>query len=726
MSNNEEIINKLLDSAEKNVKNIHDDAISKIKNKYKNLKDDNKSNLQSKLNNIINYHETLLAELRKKYSPKKKPVEPVTPLAAVAKAAVAKVEKETKKIAENVKALEKQIKEIKNIPYLVKEIKEVKNIPSTVKALATELKKLKEIKAVPLTFAKLTKEEKKAITGPPGPPGEPLNGLMIDTDNVRVRTKGLNPLIVKKDNTLSILRGVDSKTDSQIILGQDLALKNNGNNVFLANGTEVMIGNGKKIKLNGQIDKVKATRIETDEIQLGDSKKILLTAENDNNYISSKDNSPEFHAGPNNGWKFIKNNKGRRTDVINIKNNGDSVPETTISSDLNINGRVNIEDISSNKYNLKDNKKNKLSKGKEMKGSIALNDGNVSIESNKGLELSDSESKIKFLGMKFDNNKGIFSLFNSVFNMNNIFKIKTDADMIHLQNKYDENIYEIPIIRDTKFKASDIKVSSTYPGAPMYNCLQGHTRTICSTNKKNGVREYVTLKLPVRKVIAHIDIYNRIDAFMEKIKDVEVFVTDKDGNETFRTKLTSISDYYHIPVNSFGTIITLQQTNPNKEINLRNIRVFTRNLMGSSSQASLPDIPVERPVIMRESKPLVVPTVKKPNLSNKLIQPKFMFINMPSTMKWSQAISYAKSKGYNLATTEQVQNHLKTVYGNRPAFQGDFWIPVADSPNDWLSIGTGHSDKVGKNHKTYYGPPTWGEDPTPRPWKKYMGVMTTK
>jgi len=111
MSDSDQIINKLLDSAEKNVKNIHDDAISKIKDKYKNLKDENKSNLQSKLNNIINYHETLLSELRKKYSPKKKPVVPSTPLAAVAK-----VEKETKRIAESVTALAKQIKEVKNNP----------------------------------------------------------------------------------------------------------------------------------------------------------------------------------------------------------------------------------------------------------------------------------------------------------------------------------------------------------------------------------------------------------------------------------------------------------------------------------------------------------------------------------------------------------------------------------------------------------------------------------
>jgi hypothetical protein len=220
--------------------------------------------------------------------------------------------------------------------------------------------------------------------------------------------------------------------------------------------------------------------------------------------------------------------------------------------------------------------------------------------------------------MTFDNNKGLFSILNSVFNMNNIFKVKTEPDGIHLQNKYDENIFEIPIVRDTKFKASDVSVSSTYPGAPMYNCVQGHTRSICSTNKKNGVREFVTLKLPARKIIARIDIYNRVDAFMEKIKNAEVFVTDKDGNETFRTQLTSISDYYNIPVNSFGTTITIQQTVPNKEINLRNIRVFTRNLMGNSSQPSLPDIPVEKPVIVRSSNPTVIPVNRSTNVPKRI------------------------------------------------------------------------------------------------------------
>ena len=137
-----------------------------------------------------------------------------------------------------------------------------------------------------------------------------------------------------------------------------------------------------------------------------------------------------------------------------------------------------MDDISSNKYNLKDSKRNKLSKGKEMKGSLALNDGKVSLEGSKGFEVSDADSKVQFLGMTFDNNKGLFSILNSVFNMNNIFKIKTESDVIHLQNKYDENIFEIPIVRDTKFKASDVSVSSTYPGAPMYNCVQGHTLSL--------------------------------------------------------------------------------------------------------------------------------------------------------------------------------------------------------------------------------------------------------
>jgi len=547
MSSNENIINKLLDSAEDNIKNIHDTAISQLKTKYQNIKTDNKEKIESNLSNIINYHNNLLELLRRKYSPK-----------------------ESKK------------GESKKLPFtfatLSPEQKKQLQAPPLKFADLTKEEK-KALQAPPLKFSDLTKEQKKAISGPPGPPGppgEPLNGLMIDTDNVRVRTKNLNPMIEKTKDGLNIYRGFDKVTDSQIILGKDLLLKNNNNNVFLANGDEVVIGNGKKLTLNGKLDKLKTISIESDEIKLGDSKKIYLSNDPDNNYISSKDSVSELHATPKAGWKFIKNNKGRRTEVVNIKNNGDEVPETTFSSDVNITGKTNVNDLSSSKYNLKDT--TKLKKGKEMKGSMELKNGNLSLESSKGLELSDAENKVKFLGMTFDNNKGYLSILNSMFSMNDLFKIKTEPNVIHLQNKYDENIYDIPIVRDTKFKASDIKTSSVFPGAPMFNCLQGHTRSICSTSKKNGTREYVSLKLPVRKVIAHIDIYNRIDAFMDKIKDVEIIVTDN-GSETFRMKLGSVSDYYHVSVNAFGTLITLQQTVPNKEINLRNIRVFTRNII---------------------------------------------------------------------------------------------------------------------------------------------------
>jgi len=557
MSSNDNIINKLLDSAEGNIKNIHDTAISQLKTKYQNLKTDNKEKIESNLSNIINYHNNLLELLRRKYSPKSK--------------------EESKKLpftfATLTPAQKKQLQAppLKFADLSKEEKKDLQAPPLKFADLTKEEKKA--LRAPPLKFSDLTKEEKKALMGPPG---EPLNGLMIDTDNVRVRTKNLNPMIEKTKDGLNLYRGFDKKTDSQIILGKDLLLKNNNNNVFLANGDEVVIGNGKKLTLNGKLDKLKTTSIESDEIKLGDSKKIYLSSDSDNNYISSKDSVSELHATPKAGWKFIKNNKGRRTEVVNIKNNGDEVPETTFTSDVNVTGKTNVNDLSSSKYNLKDN--SKLKKGKEMKGSMELKNGNLSLESSKGLEISDSENKVKFLGMTFDNNKGYLNILNSIFSMNDIFKVKTDSDVIHLQNKYDENIYDIPIVRDTKFKASDIKTSSVFPGAPMYNCLQGHTKSICSTSKKNGTREFVSLKLPVRKVIAHIDIYNRIDAFMDKIKDVEIVVTDN-GSETFRMKLGSVSDYYHISVNAFGTLITLQQTVPNKEINLRNVRVFTRNII---------------------------------------------------------------------------------------------------------------------------------------------------
>ena len=47
--------------------------------------------------------------------------------------------------------------------------------------------------------------------------------------------------------------------------------------------------------------------------------------------------------------------------------------------------------------------------------------------------------------------------------------------------------------------------------------------------------------------------------------------------ETFRTKIKTISDLYNIHVNAYGTAVTIQHNIPNTQINIRNIRIFTRN-----------------------------------------------------------------------------------------------------------------------------------------------------
>jgi hypothetical protein len=224
------------------------------------------------------------------------------------------------------------------------------------------------------------------------------------------------------------------------------------------------------------------------------------------------------------------------------------------------------------KYNITD---------KISKSTLSMDNGIVKLESPKGLTISDYDTKYKFLDLSYNGKekKGIFDLQNSSFSMNQTFQVKTENNMIHLQNSYDENILDIPISRELKLKPSDITTSSTIPGASYVNCVRGHLRSVCSTNKKNGTKEFVTLTLPLRKIISNIKIYNRIDDSMSKMKGVEVGVYDIDGNETFKTVLDSISDFYNLNVNAFGKTITLRHTIPNTEIGVRNIRIFIRNLI---------------------------------------------------------------------------------------------------------------------------------------------------
>ena len=411
--------------------------------------------------------------------------------------------------------------------------------------------------------------------GERGPKGErgrdaSINSLKVDSNDIRIRTKDKNLVMEKTDAGLGLYRGNNKNTDSSIMLGNDLILKSNNTNVFAANGKEVKIGGGQKILLNGTIDKLNLQSLKSDEIFLGNDKKLYLTDKKDNNYITSKDSMTEFHADANKGWKFIKNEIGKNTNIINIKNNGKVGAEVEILSDLRASGKTKIKDLTAKTYNFK---------SKTGKASMQLNNGTLQVDSTSGIEFRDIINKYKFMEMAYDPKKrqNTIQILNSIFSINDKIKIRMEKDIINIQNKYNEDIINIPILKQEKLKASGLEVSSTFPGAPMANCIIGSVKTICSTDKKNGRKEFVIVKIPVRKVIARIDIYNRIDKDIEKLKGADVFVTDSNGMETFRTKIKTISDLYNIHVNAYGTAVTIQHNIPNTQINIRNIRIFTRN-----------------------------------------------------------------------------------------------------------------------------------------------------
>lgn len=104
------------------------------------------------------------------------------------------------------------------------------------------------------------------------------------------------------------------------------------------------------------------------------------------------------------------------------------------------------------------------------------------------------------------------------------------------------------------------------------------------------------------------------------------------------------------------------------------------------------------------------------------------FIPMPSTLKWSEAVSYAVEQGFQLATAAQVREYLTTNYGGRGAFDGDWWAPVADGSNDWIAIGRSYPERAGKLHQEIdnaaYGLPTWGESSSSFSWRGWMPVTS--
>jgi len=448
-----------------------------------------------------------------------------------------------------------------------------------------------------LTWDKLTPSQKLSLMGsrgpvgpqgnmgPQGPKGDrgergpmgrdsQISKLQIDSNEIRIRSKDQGTLIEKTIDGLGLYSGFDKVNDSQIQLGRDLILRNKNNNVFTADGKDVTIGSGKNIMLNGLIEKVRTSVVDADKIKLGDNKKLLLTDDNENNFLTSNKFTTELHAHPNYGWKFIKNTKGKRDVVMDINNNKEAKPEITMNADIKIKGKAQIDDLYITKYNFKDDK--------NKDGAISFSDGKLLFSSPQGIAINDFITKNKFLDLTFDGKKkrGLVNFLNSDVSVNNLVTISSEDDGIYVHNKYKEKVQFIPNIRKIKLNASGIVASSIYPGQPMINCTTGDVKkTLCSTNKSNGKREFVKFKLPERKLIDNIKLYNRIDANMDKIQDVEIFVTDINNIETFRTKITSIQDFYIIPINAYGTSVTMQHSKPNTVINIRGIRIYSRNVI---------------------------------------------------------------------------------------------------------------------------------------------------
>ena len=448
-----------------------------------------------------------------------------------------------------------------------------------------------------LTWDKLTPSQKLSLMGsrgpvgpqgnmgPQGPKGDrgergpsgkdaQFSRLTIDSNEIRIRSKDQGTLIERTNDGLGLYSGFNKVNDSQIQLGRDLILRNKNNNVFTADGKDVTIGSGKNIMLNGLIEKVRTSVVDADKIKLGDNKKLLLTDDNENNFLTSNKFTTELHAHPNYGWKFIKNIKGKRDVVMDINNNKEAKPEITMNADIKIKGKAQIDDLYITKYNFKDDK--------NKDAGISFKDGQLLFSSPQGIGINDFITKNKFLDLTFDGKKkkGLINFLNSDVSVNGLLTFSSEDDGIYLRNKYKEKVLYIPTIKKVNLKASGIVASSTFPGQPMINCTTGDVKkTLCSTNKSNGKREFVKFKLPERKLIDNIKIYNRIDANMDKIQDVEIFVTDIKNIETFRTKITSIQDFYIIPINAYGTSVTMQHSKPNTVINIRGIRIYSRNVI---------------------------------------------------------------------------------------------------------------------------------------------------
>ena len=407
----------------------------------------------------------------------------------------------------------------------------------------------------------------KGIKGDKGERGKDgsvanLTNLVLDSDNINVRSFAKAPMITKSNAGLLLAGGLpDKNNDSNILLGKDFIIKNKNVPIFTADGREVKIGSNSKIYLDGKVEKVNAKSIEANEIKLGNDNRLYLTS---NNYITSNKNMAELHAHPNSGWKFIQNDKGIKKDILNIQNNNGGIPSMELNGSLKTN-KLESKDIHSDKLHIN-------------KAQIHHNKDGVIIDSPNGFEVKDNNNKYTYFDIKYDSNKKAskFNFQNAILNINNSIRVTSDDNNISISNNFGEEIYKLPVTRNEIINEASIKSSSVYPGQRFDNCVNNKSK-LCSTGKKMGRREFVSFRLKNgEKLITHIDIYNRKDTSMELMKGVEILVTNNLGKETFKTKIESISDFYSIPINSIGNTITLIHTNPNTPVQIRNIKIYSR------------------------------------------------------------------------------------------------------------------------------------------------------
>ena len=77
---------------------------------------------------------------------------------------------------------------------------------------------------------------------------------------------------------------------------------------------------------------------------------------------------------------------------------------------------------------------------------------------------------------------------------------------------------------------------------------------------------------------------------------------------------------------------------------------------------------------------------------------------------YAKAVEFCTGKGHTLASIADACQGGKPTFGQP---DGDQWMPVSDSNNEWIQVGTAHT--LCQSHNQRFGPPDWGvsEDKMP-------------